>query len=117
MSYRVDVRGLKEVRAAFREMEGGLKDFRGDLKRAGEPVQEEATDLGARYPGIGAYRVRVRGTTVSVEQSARKVTGKRGDFAALQMRAVLEPALDAREGEVVEVLEEILDGMIDRAGL
>ncbi len=117
MSYRVDVRGLKEVRAAFREVEGGLKDFRGDLKKAGEPVQEEATGLGARFSGIGAFKVRVRGTTVAVEQSARKVTGQRGDFGALQMSTVLEPALDAREGEVVEVLEEILDGMIDKAGL
>jgi hypothetical protein len=117
VSYRIDVKGLQELRAALKEADGGLKDFRGELVKAGEPVREEATALGARFAGIGPYRVRARGATVSVEQSASKVTGQRGDFGALQMRVVLEPALDARQQEVVSVLEEVVAGLIDRAGL
>ena len=117
MSYSIRDEGVRELRSALKEVEGGLKDFRGEMKRVAAPVVEEAPSMGSRYAGIGKFNPRTSGTTVAVQQSARKVTGQRGDFGALQMRTVLEPALDAREGEVIEILEDVLDGLINKAGL
>jgi hypothetical protein len=53
---------------------------------------------------------------VVVRQTARKVTGKRGDFGSLQMRLALIPAADENEAEVERRLEAFLDTVIRRNG-
>lgn len=118
MRATVRVEGLRELqRDLKRADQETAKRFRAGLKEVGDPVQEEATDRGSRYRGIGRFVVRARMATVTVEQSARTVTGERGDFGVLQMRTVLEPALDDRQDEVVERFERLTNEIIDSANL
>jgi hypothetical protein len=51
--------------------------------------------------------VRQRG--VSVEQSKKRVTGKRGDYGALQMTRALLPAMADKEDETIKAFEHALD--------
>lgn len=115
--YTIRVEGIRELRSALKQAEGDLKGFRGEMKRVAEPVLQEALSRGSRYQGIGKYKSSVRGTRVAVEQSKGKVTGLRGDFGSLQIRTVLDPALESRQDEVVNILEDVIDDLIQRAGL
>lgn len=116
--FTVRVDGLVALMAALKAAEGNLDTiWKQELRQAGDIVKGDATGRGARYSGIGPYRTVVRARGVSVEQSAGKVTGLRGDFGALQMRNVLEPALDANAGEVNAAVEKGLDRVISSAGL
>lgn len=86
------------------------------LKEAGDVVREEGRKRFERYSVKSASGYRVRATRtggVFVEQSLRKVTGLRPDYARLQMRKALEPALDAKSGEVERRLEDALDEIAD----
>ncbi len=44
-----------------------------------------------------------------MRQRARRTTGTRPDFGALQMRKVLIPALDDNEREILAGVEHMLD--------
>jgi hypothetical protein len=115
----VRVTGLKETQAAFRKADKGLaKLVREDLKEAAQPVADSGREKISAYRGakVSSIRPRVTGRSVFVRQSASKVTGKRGDFGALQWRKLAE-ALDENEDKVREGVEEALDRLIDRAGL
>jgi len=115
----VRVTGVREVTAAFRKIDTQLaKQFGDDLKKAAEPVAETSRQKVTRYAGasINTIRARRRGASVFVEQSARKVTGKRGDFGALQMRNVLEPALDENAPQVFTEVERVLNQYASSAG-
>jgi hypothetical protein len=113
MNYTIKVTGINELRAALKAADAKLLvGWRAGLKSAGEIVRADATGRASRYQGIGAYKVRVRGTSVSVEQSKGTVTGFHGDFGPLQLRTALEPALSDNEGAVVNVLETVIDGAI-----
>lgn len=90
-----------EVRAAFRVV--------GDIVR---------TDAASRLASLSAksaagLRTRVRQTGVSVEQSARKTTGKRPDWGATQMKEALLPAVVSKEHEVVDAMEDAIDTVAD----
>jgi hypothetical protein len=112
MNSTVRVRGLRELQSAFRKADKALaKDLRDELKEVGRIVQEEAT---RRFTPIdprsaAGYKVRVRGKGVAVEQSKGRTTGLHPQFGVLQMQTALIPALDAKEGEVVRRLEDMLD--------
>jgi hypothetical protein len=114
-SSAVRVKGLRELQSALRKVNRGLnKELRAELKNVGEVVRADAT---SRFSGIDArsasgYKVRVRQRGVAVEQSLKRVTGRRGDYGALQMRRALLPAMASNEDEVVHRLE----GMLDRLG-
>jgi hypothetical protein len=115
----VRVHGIREVTAAFRKIDGELaKRFGSDLKKAAEPVAEESRRTVTRYRGasVGTIRAKQSGARVFVEQSARKVTGHRGDFGALQLRNVLEPALEDQSDHVFAEVERILDKYSSAAG-
>ena len=115
----VRIHGVKEVTKAFREIDGDLaKQFGNDLKEAAEPVAVSARDKETRYAGASVNTIRARraGPRVFVGQGARKVTGLRGDFGALQMRTVLMPALDEKANEVYSRVEKVLDGYARGAG-
>lgn len=118
-SATIKVYGAKEVSAAFRKVDKNLaKEFGNDLKKAAEPVAVTARAKVTRYRGakVSTIKTRRSGPRVFVEQGARKVTGKRGDFGALQMRTVLEPALDERADEVFDQVEEVLNKYARSAG-
>ena len=95
-------------------MSGSLKDeLREGLKKAAEPVRQEAAALFQRYDARSAagYRVAVRARGVSVEQSRRRTTGQHPEFGALQMRRALLPALASREEQVLRGVENVLDDL------
>lgn len=115
----IRVHGAREVVAAFRKVDKKLAaQFGNDLKKAAAPVTDTARAKVTRYHGakVNTIRARRSGPRVFVEQGARKVTGKRGDFGALQMRTVLMPALEERSGEVFDRVEEVLNNYARSAG-
>ncbi len=114
----IRVTGLREFQSKLKKADSSLsKDVKAELKKLGDIVTDDAQTRGSRYQGIGAYKPIVQQKAVLVRQSANKVTGLRGDFGALQMRNVLEPALAANEDEVESGFERMLDMLISRSGL
>ena len=91
------------------------KLVRGRFKEVGELVRQEGASRFSRIDAGSAsgFRVRVRARGVAVEQSRRKVTGKRGDFGGLQMSRALLPALKAKEADVVREVERAVDDVCD----
>jgi hypothetical protein len=115
----VRVHGLREVNAAFRKVDTSLaRQFGDDLKKAAEPVVREVKQKETRWRGasIGTIRARRSGARVYVEQGARKKTGLRPDYGALQMRSALEPALEEQADEVFAEVEHVLDRYANQAG-
>lgn len=109
MSLRVT--GVRELQRAARDADKAkYRLLRERLKRVGDIVREDAADdLGDlnAYSAAG-LRVYVRQRGVSVEQSRRRTTGKRGDWGARQMR-ILISSLDEREDDVVQEAERAVD--------
>jgi hypothetical protein len=114
----VRVHGLREVNAAFRKVDLQLaKDFGEDLKKAAEPVVRDAKAKEIwRGASINTIRAKRSGPRVFVEQSARKKTGLRPDFGALQMRRALEPALEENADEVFIEVDAVLNRYANSAG-
>jgi hypothetical protein len=116
--FTISVEGLQELQRALKKAEGDVdKDVKDELRKLGDIVKADATPRGARYTGIGPYKTIVKQKEVVVRQSKNKVTGQRGDFGALQMRTVLEPALDAKSGQIQSGMEDMLDHLIASSGL
>jgi hypothetical protein len=114
----VRVQGVREVQKAFRGVDRSLAaEFGQDLQKAAEPVAQAARAK-EKWQGasINTIRTRRRGVNIYVEQSARKVTGLRGDYGALQMRQALEPALDENSGKVFSEVASVLDKYANREG-
>lgn len=108
----IRIEGARQVSAAFKGIDRKLQsDFLNELKKTAQPVAEDAKGKVTRYAGASVNTIRPRrsGVRVFVEQSARKVTGKRGDFGALQMRTVLEPALEENADGVFRDVQGVLD--------
>src|SRR4051812_1569705 len=113
----VHVRGMRETVRAFRAVDAGLaKEVKQALAKAAEPVAQGARDRLSRYRGISLGTISPRATqsSVFVTQRAKKRTGKRGDFGALQMTHGLMPALEDHFGDTVREVENALDAIIDR---
>jgi hypothetical protein len=108
----VRVRGLRELHRDFKKMSKELgKEVDAELKKAAEPVRDDARSRFSGYSARSAagYRVRSRGFgTVVVEQSRRKTTGQRPDFGSLQMRRALLPALHSKSDEVSSRIDRML---------
>ena len=105
----VRIHGLRELNRALTNLE--RKDLGKELKEAAEPVVSASREKVTRFRGSspGTIRAKRTGLRVFVEQSKAKVTGKRGDFGALQMRTALEPALQENENEVFRNVEQALN--------
>lgn len=115
----VRITGLRQTIAAFRVLEAGIRaELLAELRKPAEVVAESARGKLARYTGISlgtiGPRVSARGSFVT--QRARKVTGQRGDFGALQMTHGLIPALEEHEPEIVEAAELALDKLTRETG-
>lgn len=87
--------------------------LKAELFRAAEPVARRARDLisdfaGAKTTTIGP-RVVLQGAFVT--QRARKVTGRRPDFGALQMVEGMIPALEENIELVEDHAEQALDAI------
>lgn len=117
MRATVHVRGLRELQRALKGVDSGLaKVLRDGLKQAAGPVLEDASRRLDRFAGIGALKPVVTQRAVFVRQSRSKVTGRRPDFGATQMRVGLIPAAQAKEDETVKEVEHVLDALIRREG-
>lgn len=113
------VKNLRETLRALQKVNKDAgKTIRDDLKEAAEPVASTARAKLSRYVGasVGTIGPRASVRGVFVTQRARKVTGRRADFGALQMRRVLIPALEEHEDEVVDAVEDALDRLGRSAG-
>lgn len=117
MQQTVRVEGLRElIRAADNAGKETKKLVRGELRKAAEPVRDEARRLFAPVDAKSASRYGIsvrRSGIVSVEQRLRKTTGLHPEFGALQMRTALEPALDSKADEVGERMEAAVDRIGD----
>lgn len=108
----VQVHGLNELNRALRNLDAkAAKELGKELKEGAEPVVRSAKQKVGRFRGSspGTIRARNTGLRVRVEQSKAKVTGQRGDFGALQLRQVLEPALAENEDAVFRHVEDVLN--------
>ena len=111
-SSTIRVEGLRETVMAFRRLDKKLpKVVTDELKKAADPVAQDARAKISHYPGakLNTIRPRVKGAgNVYVTQGARKKTGKRPDFGSLQMRRLLE-SLDDNRAQVYRHVENALE--------
>jgi hypothetical protein len=116
----VRVRGLSELQRDLgkvsREAEKSVRD---GMKLAALPVVAAARAKEGKWPGSkpGSIGIRATRRSVFVTQRARKVTGRRADFGALQMREAFVPALDENEHLVRREVEHALDHLLDSVRL
>lgn len=112
------MRGLRTTQRAFKRMSGELgPTLRSELASTAEPVARDARQREEQWEGasIGTIAPRIVLNGVYVTQRARKVTGKRPDFGALQMTHAFIPALEAHREEIFAGAERALDRVV-RAG-
>jgi hypothetical protein len=116
----VRIEGLRETTRALRAIDDGRdKAVRLGLKAAAIPVSADANRRLDRYQSIGPIVPGASLATASVfiRQSKRKVTGKRADFGALQMRKGLIPAAREGEAEFTVRVDEAIGFLIHKEGL
>jgi len=115
-SSTLPVKGMREfLRASSKAEKETNTEVRAAFREAGDVVKVEAARLFGRIDVISAagYRTRVRQTGVSVEQSLRRVTGKRPDYGSLQMREALLPAVEDKSGEIEDVFDDAIETVAD----
>lgn len=110
------VKGLRDLHRALKTADDQLKrELESELRAAGDLVAESSR---ARFVNVDArsaagFKSKVKGFgRVVVQQSRRRVTGRRGDYGSLQMRRALIPAVAENEATVLTHIE----GMLDRLG-
>ena len=113
----VHVSGLRETRKAFEKGSDELKELDEELVRLAEPVRQTVDQKLARYERVGPVKVQRRGFEVVVRQTKRKVTGKRPDFGALQMRVAFIPALEQHRDRIERDVEQWLDKVFSTSDL
>lgn len=135
----VKVEGLRELVRDFRKMgKHVVRDVQRELGDVAKVVADEARSIAEakdlRRSGdlVRSIRPRVRGATALVRASAthrgfnypRRFEfegGRRGasdasHFRGRGPRAFLGPALDAKEGEIVDAMNDVLDRLTSRNG-
>lgn len=116
---QVHIKGLRELNRALNMINRqAARGFRRELAQAAEPVAATARSKLSVFQGasVGTIGPRAAMAGVFVTQRARRVTGKRGDFGALQMRRVLVPALHEHADDIVDELDRALDRIAAKAG-
>lgn len=115
---RVD--GLKELVNAYGGYRSDLaKEIRRELVQVGKPMEADARSRLSAYNSrsAGGIRIQARATgTMVLQQRYGRVTGKRPDWGALQMRKVLIPARAAHTAEIFDGFENMLDRLAVRHG-
>ena len=112
----IRMRGYREfMRATAKAEKDTRKVIHTHLREAGDVVREEAKRRFERYHAKSAsgFRIRSRVGGVFVEQALRKTTGQHPEFGTLQMRAALQPALDAKSNEVERRMDQALEQLAD----
>jgi hypothetical protein len=109
------MRGYKEfMRATAKAEKESKKVIHAKLREAADVVREDAAQRFQGYDSKTAagFRIRSRIGEVFVEQRLRKTTRQHPEYGTLQMMAALEPALDAKSGEVEERVDQALSELV-----
>ncbi|HSE44718.1 MAG TPA: hypothetical protein VLA89_05250 [Gemmatimonadales bacterium] len=114
----LEVKGYREfIRATNRAEKESKRFVRDSFRQVGEvvriPAADDLRDLQPTGKSAAGLRTVVRTRGVDVEQSLRKVTGKRPDWGKTQMRKILIPNLESHEREIERKMEEKLDDIAD----
>ena len=115
MASQVRMKGYREfMRATAKAQKDSKKIIHGKLREAADVVREDASRRFDSYdPKTAAgFRIRSRVGGVFIEQRLRKTTGMHPEYGALQMAVALEPALEAKSGEVTRNVEEALSELV-----
>jgi hypothetical protein len=116
----VRVRGLSELQRDLGKVSRAAEhSVRDGMKKAAEPVLQAAREKEGKWRGSkpGSIGIRATRRSVFVTQRARKVTGRRADFGALQYREAFVPALEENEHLVSREVERALDHLLDSVRL
>ena len=114
----VHLRGYRETMRALEQVQRGAgKAMLKGLALSAEPVRQDWISRLQRYEGVstGTIGPKVLTKGVLVTQRARKRTGLRGDFGAIQMRHGLE-ALFSKQDETLKAVEHFLDDLTREEG-
>lgn len=121
MAQSVSVEGLRELNRAFARADKQVKrEFKGTLRKAAEPVRQDAESLaGSEIRNIGEPWSRMRvGTTRSLVYVAPRQRGKktasnrrRPNLKDLLIDRSLEPALEQNIDGVTGEVEHMLNGV------
>lgn len=108
MAETIRVKGYRETARALQRVNKGAKlALYSGLRDAAEPIAEDARSRLGGYQGLKTSTIRprvgVRG--VYITQGAKKTSGLRPDFGALQMREGLLPAAYSRQDDIVDKVE------------
>lgn len=120
MAEVVRIDGLRELERAFRVL--GVeapRELRREILQIGKPIEADARARLGRVSqrSAGGIRARVRGgLTLVVEQRKSRVTGRRPDWGAFQMREALIPARAAHADQLVDNVWNALDRLAVRHG-
>lgn len=127
--FAVSVSGVAEVmaalratdRAAYRNFTAELRNIAAEVAKNAETLFDDKVPIGAQGdpPTATQFRPRTRtaGGLVYVEQARRKVTGKRPDYGAKQMRDALLPAAGQAQAEIGPRVELAVAAAIFENGL
>jgi hypothetical protein len=118
---RIEAHGLRELDRDLGKISRAVqKELRLELREVAEPVAAEVRGL-AQHEHWGPRTVSgiaagSRLGTAVVRQRRKKVTGKRADFGALQMRKAFLPAVIKMEPVVKRRVEQMLDRLTSKYG-
>lgn len=104
----IRVKGYRETARALERVNKGAKlALYAGLRDAAEPIAQDARSRLGGYAGLktSTIRPRVAARGVYITQGAKKVSGLRPDFGALQMRDGLLPAAYSRQDDIVDKIE------------
>jgi hypothetical protein len=118
-AFTVRVKGYREVTRALNRVDKDTRKALLDgLKKAAEPTAQDARSLLSGYTGLATSSIQPRAVAsgVFITQKAKKKTGTRPDFGALQMRRGLLPAVSDHEDEFRDKVDDALGVLIRREG-
>jgi hypothetical protein len=112
----VRVEGYREfLRAVDRADQESKRLVRETFRAVGDAVRRQAV---ARFVSVdvgtaAGFQATITQKGVAVYQTRQKVTGKRGDYGALQMRKALVPARASQREETERAFERAMDIVAD----
>lgn len=118
-AFTTRVEGYREVTRALQRVNRSSKaTLYAGLREAAEPIAADTRGRLTRYQGISLGTIGPKATQrgVSITQRAKKVTGKRPDFGALQMTRGFIPAATAGQGEIADRVEAAFSALIQTEG-
>jgi hypothetical protein len=118
--FTIHVVGYKEAALALNAVNRNSKRvLYAGLRDAARPISDDTRSRLAKYNGISLGTINPSATTrgVSIRQRAKKVTGLRPDFGALQMSQGLIPAAEAGTPGIIPRVEAAYAALITEEGL